>query len=384
MPNKIKPKRSYTANAVPTTSDLDTNELAINWADGKAYTKNAAGNIVSITLGGSGGGGSSEDARWEYFKPAAPTGVTATAANAQAVVSWTAPAIVVPPVTDYTVQFSTNGGTTWTTATDAVSAAATATITGLTNGSAHVFRVAGINGIGTGAFSTASTPVMPTAGDTLFASVSLLLPMDGTGATFVDASATPKTITANGNATQSTAQSKWGGKSLALDGDDDYISIADSGNAFAFGTGDFCYEFWFRSGASNPYAALLTRPYNSPGGILISLNGGSGNGAPEIYWREFSNSLFFASDAGGFNDNNWHHYAFNRSGTTCRMFIDGVVRATRQSVSTSVSSSQVLVGSDIEYGGRDLNGYIDDLRITKGHARYTANFTPPVAAFPTS
>jgi hypothetical protein len=55
--NKIKPKRSYTANAVPTTSDLDANELAINWVDGIAYTKDAAGNIVSVTLGGSGGGG---------------------------------------------------------------------------------------------------------------------------------------------------------------------------------------------------------------------------------------------------------------------------------------------------------------------------------------
>jgi hypothetical protein len=58
MPSKIKPKRSYTANAVPTTADLETNELAINWADGKAYTRNAAGNIVSVTLGGGGGSGS--------------------------------------------------------------------------------------------------------------------------------------------------------------------------------------------------------------------------------------------------------------------------------------------------------------------------------------
>ena len=55
--NKIKPKRSYTTNAVPLTTDLETNELAINWADGKAFTKNAAGQIVSVTLGGSGGGG---------------------------------------------------------------------------------------------------------------------------------------------------------------------------------------------------------------------------------------------------------------------------------------------------------------------------------------
>lgn len=55
MPNRIKPKRSYTANAVPTTSDLETHELAINWTDNKAFTKNAAGQIVSVTLGGGGG-----------------------------------------------------------------------------------------------------------------------------------------------------------------------------------------------------------------------------------------------------------------------------------------------------------------------------------------
>lgn len=56
--NKIKPRRSYTSGYVPTSSDLEANELAINWADGKAFTKDAAGQIVSVTMGGSGGGGS--------------------------------------------------------------------------------------------------------------------------------------------------------------------------------------------------------------------------------------------------------------------------------------------------------------------------------------
>jgi titin len=98
-----------------------------------------------------------------FFTPAAPTSVTATVGNAQAVVSWTAPAVVVPPLTDYIVQFSTDSGTTWTTFADAVSTATSATITGLTNGTAHVFRVAGVNGIGTGAFSTASAAVTPSA-----------------------------------------------------------------------------------------------------------------------------------------------------------------------------------------------------------------------------
>jgi hypothetical protein len=107
---------------------------------------------------------SGDDARWDYFKPAAPTGVTATATNAQAVVSWTAPAVAVPPLTDYTVQFSTNGGSTWTTANDSVSNGTSATITGLSNNVATVFRVAGVNGIGTGAYSTASAAVTPVVG----------------------------------------------------------------------------------------------------------------------------------------------------------------------------------------------------------------------------
>jgi hypothetical protein len=52
MASKIKPKRSFTTGAVPTTSDLDVNEIAISWADNKLFTKNSAGNIVSVTLGG--------------------------------------------------------------------------------------------------------------------------------------------------------------------------------------------------------------------------------------------------------------------------------------------------------------------------------------------
>jgi hypothetical protein len=55
--DKIKPSRSWVANYVPTA--LDANELAINWVDAKAYTRNPSGNIVSITLGGSGGSSSS-------------------------------------------------------------------------------------------------------------------------------------------------------------------------------------------------------------------------------------------------------------------------------------------------------------------------------------
>jgi hypothetical protein len=59
MPNRIKPKRSYTANSVPLTTDLEAHELAINWADSKLYTRNSSNQLVSITLGGGGGGSAS-------------------------------------------------------------------------------------------------------------------------------------------------------------------------------------------------------------------------------------------------------------------------------------------------------------------------------------
>jgi hypothetical protein len=95
------------------------------------------------------------------FLPASPTGLTVTGGNAQASLSWTAPTGVIAqaPVTDYSEQFSTDGGTTWTTFTAAASTATSATVTGLTNGTAHVFRVAAINGVGVGAYTSASTAI---------------------------------------------------------------------------------------------------------------------------------------------------------------------------------------------------------------------------------
>jgi titin len=379
MPNKIKPKRSYTANSVPLTTDLETHELAINWVDNKAFTKNAAGQIVSVTLGG--GGGGSEDPRWDYFKPAAPTSVTATATNAQAVVSWTAPAVAVPPVTDYVVQYSTNSGSTWTTFTDAVSTATSATITGLTNGSAHVFRVAAVNGIGTGAYSTASAAVTPTAGDPLFSNVALLLRMDGAGSTFVDSSASPKAITSVGAATQSSAQSKWGGKSLALNGSDANLSLPSTGFTLA---GDFVIEGWLYLNSVSTYASIAeTRSspsysdficgvYNV-GGLLRADFVTAGGGGARLTGSSTAVPL-----------NSWAHIAFVRSAGVLSVYVNGTRDATQINYSSTITpqSSTMLIGRNVD--GDFVNGFIDEFRITVGNNRsYTgATITVPTAAFP--
>ena len=224
----------------------------------------------------------------------------------------------------------------------------------------------------------------PRTDDPYSTNVSLLLHMNGSNGstTFTDNSTSALTVTAYGNAQISTAQSQFGGASGYFDGTGDYLGIPDTASGFAFGTGDFTMEWWFRSNATNAYCAMVTRPYSGNGGILISLNGSTGNGAPEVYWREYTNGLFCASSTTGYNDNAWHHFAFVRSGTTVYMFIDGAQKASKTGVSTSVGSSTLYVGDDREYATRTYTGYIDELRITKGVARYNAAFTPSATAFP--
>jgi titin len=119
----------------------------------RMYAINAAGNgVVSVrsTLYGTPVG-----------TTVGPTSVAGTAGNAQVVLTWTAPATNGGTISDYTIQYSSDSGVTWTTFNDTVSATASATVTGLTNGTAYVFRVAATNEAGLGAYSVASAARTP-------------------------------------------------------------------------------------------------------------------------------------------------------------------------------------------------------------------------------
>ena len=98
--------------------------------------------------------------------PEAPSSLNATPGNSQVSLSWTAPVNVgSSAITDYVKQYSLNGGSTWTTFSSSASTTTSATITGLTNGTAYVFRVAAVNAVGTGAYTAASSSVTPSAAD---------------------------------------------------------------------------------------------------------------------------------------------------------------------------------------------------------------------------
>lgn len=217
--------------------------------------------------------------------------------------------------------------------------------------------------------------VWPTPSDPYFSSVSLLLHMDGSGSTFVDSSGTPKTVTANGDATQSTAQSKFGGKSAYFDGFGDSISFAD----LQLGTGNFTVEMWFKTASTTQYAQLIGNEGGTVGWTLLINNNSSSGGQIAVY---LAGNAVVSSSSGDWSDDAWHHIALVRSGSTVTLYIDGTNYGTGSGGSGSWNGTTYFVGRNNTYSGRDLVGYIDELRITKGVARYTANFTPPTAAFP--
>lgn len=217
--------------------------------------------------------------------------------------------------------------------------------------------------------------VAPTDPD--FADVSLLLHGDGTdgSTTFTDSSSNNFTVTANGNAQIDTSVVKYGTGSMQFDGSGDYLG-AGSNAEYAFGSGDFTIEMWvYRNGSQSTFAGLA-----STGSSFGSTNYQFGFGDSNNIRFLIGGSTDFNIGSSTINDAQWYHIAVTRSGSTVRFFLDGVLTDSGTN-SNTLSDSLLKIG--VNRGGSIyFSGYIDDFRITKGVARYTANFTPPTAAFP--
>ena len=95
--------------------------------------------------------------------PGTPTGVTASAGNASATVSWVAPANGGSPITSYTVTPIASGTSATPVAVTGSPPPTATTVTGLSNGTSYTFTVSATNAVGTGATSTASNAVTPSA-----------------------------------------------------------------------------------------------------------------------------------------------------------------------------------------------------------------------------
>ena len=219
------------------------------------------------------------------------------------------------------------------------------------------------------------------ATDPDYSSVSLLLHGDGTNGsqTFLDNSPSVKTLTAFGTAQISTAQSKFGGSSLFFDNSLLNYITAPSNADFAFGTGDFCVEAWIYQRSQSQYASLLEIGNHQTNTGILFITGSNG-------FQIYSNA-FIGGAGNPLSLNVWQHVAYSRSGTTLRVFLDGVQQGSNATFSNNLSvTTNVSIGfaATTAFSDYDFDGYIDDIRITKGVARYTANFTVPTEAFPNS
>lgn len=213
-----------------------------------------------------------------------------------------------------------------------------------------------------------------TGADPYLPMTSLLLHMDGSNAstTFLDSSLNTLAVTAVGNAQISTAQSKFGGASGLFDGSGDYCTATLS----ALGTNDFTIEAWVRPSSFANYR------------MIYDTRTSDGDTSGFVWGINSSGNLFiylgsFVLTTGTLTTNTWAHVALSRSGGTWRIFVNGVLQSGTYSNSGSLTRTATRIGMDWNtlYG---FDGYIDDLRITNGVARYTSNFTPPVSALPDS
>ena len=188
----------------------------------------------------------------------------------------------------------------------------------------------------------------------------------------------------SGNANISTTQSKFGGTGAVFNGTGDYLVINDSDD-WDFGTGDFTIDYWV-------YFSTLSASGDTP------LSQDDSAGAPNRNYQAFTaysnGDLYFWTNkdstvvadlntgTGKVTTGQWYHVAVTRAGNNFRLFLDGAMMENK-----STADSMPDVGTDLwvgkvnAAGHNPLNGYIDELRISKGTARWTGNFTPPQRAY---
>ncbi len=212
-----------------------------------------------------------------------------------------------------------------------------------------------------------------------------LLHMDGTDAstTFTDdAAGGTHTWTAVGNAQIDTAQSKFGGASGLFDGTGDYLTAPDNAD-WAFGTGDFTVDCWVKLNDLTRYHPIIAQYVDDNNYMIFTLYTTLTTGLTEMQLYVVSGGVAIINVNKGLSiaPNTWTHCAFVRSGNNFMYFQDGVQQGT-----TVTDTDSMPDYASVLYGGYSpttsaLKGWMDEVRISKGIARWTANFTPPTAAY---
>jgi len=205
---------------------------------------------------------------------------------------------------------------------------------------------------------------------------------------------TGKIIT-NVDTTLDTVNKKFGLGSAAFNGTTSYLHLADSDDWY-FGTGDFTIDFWvrFNSLTNSQFFAGQVREILSPSvGVWGLAKGSNADGNKLSLNFSKGNSPFLINVGSYAMTNNWidctintqYHLCFERVGTSAKIFINGISQALTETVAFGTNDVTNL-GLELYIGKRldvstALDASVDELRVSKGIARWTENFNPPASAY---
>ncbi len=300
--------------------------------------------------------------------PSAPNNFVTTAnSSTQITLTWSAPSSSgSSSVTNYKIYRGTSSGGETLIAT--VGNVLTYANTGLVADTTYYYKVLAVNSFGDGVLSNEASSL------SLYGGIDGYTKLMLHGDDLTDSELTPKIVTNSATpVTISTDYSKFGGKSLYFNGSSN-LSIANSAD-WNRGSGDYTIDGWFFGGSGASALISCANMGVATSGFALTLNSSNFaylNGKPTF---EFVVTGWSIPGA-------WTHIAVTIASGTYRVFKNGVMTNTGTFAAQTDTALPLLVGFDAQGSSTyRLVGLIDELRISKGIARWTSNFTPPTKPY---
>lgn len=183
-----------------------------------------------------------------------------------------------------------------------------------------------------------------------------------------------KTVYAQGSAQLATAQKKFGSASLFLNGTGNYANLTSNPD-FNFDTGDFTIECWVYPTTTGTYRTIFDFRTSGAdvGGIILGISD-----ANALYF--YYNGNYRIGPVGSIPQNTWTHVVLSKASNTTKAFINGAQVGSSYADTNTYAERPLRIGAD-PLGNFAFTGYIDEVRIVKGVAKYTTTFTVPTSAY---
>ena len=157
---------------------------------------------------------------------------------------------------------------------------------------------------------------------------------------------------------------------------------AESNEDFRLSNGSFTIEFWayIADTSNSTFVALFE---NNPARRSWQFEARSDQALRFEWWTDGSSGSNLTASTGSFLRDRWQHFAVVRNGTALNIYVDGTSVANTTTSDTFYENTiePLTIGGIFQSGAitQEVTGFISNLRIIKGEAIYTANFTPPIS-----